>query len=92
MHPATWAAFTVEPRHEIFLKKISLLCNFSATAAVSSISLHNLKSSPESTYRAVEKVPPLSMRGVDDPGDPRPMAVLHYQNQIFVKKDGCCNE
>ena len=42
-HPAKWAAFTVEPRRKILLrKKLTLLCNFSATAVISSISLHNL--------------------------------------------------
>ena len=54
MHPATRAAFTVEPRHEMFFfLKVSLLYNFSVTEAASSISFHNLESSPELTYRAV---------------------------------------
>ena len=54
-----------------FKKKtfLPVLCNFSATAVVSSTSLHNFKSSPESTYRGVMEVPPLSTRGVDDPGE-----------------------
>ena len=44
----------VKPRREDFLKKkLSLLCNFSATAAISPISFHKSKSSPESPYRAV---------------------------------------
>ena len=71
-HPAKWAAFTVEPRCEILLRKklfLPVLCDFSATAVVSSISLHNLKLSTESTYRGVMEVPPLSTRGVDDPGE-----------------------
>ena len=68
MHPATRAAFTVEPRHEMFFFfKVSLLYNFSVTEAASSISFHNLESSPEPTYRAVVEVPPISSRGVDDP-------------------------
>ena len=41
--PCDTAAFTVEPWH----------CHLSVTAAVSSISFHNLESSPELTYRAV---------------------------------------
>ena len=38
-------------------------------AVVSSISLHKLKSSPESTYRGVVEVTSVSTRGVDDPGE-----------------------
>ena len=63
MHPATRAAISIEPRHEIFKK--NLLYNFSVTAAESSISFHNLESSPEPTYQAVVEVPPLLTKGVD---------------------------
>ena len=80
-HPAKWAAFTVEPRREILLRKklfLLVLCNFSATAVVSSISLYNLKLSPESTYRGVVEAPPLSTRGVDDPGE----LVLDKRNSL----------
>ena len=51
----------VKPRREIFFEKKSILCSaiFSAAAAISSITFHKSKSSPECTYRAVVEVPPL---------------------------------
>ena len=57
-------------REDFFKKKLSLLYNFSATAAISPISFHKSKS-PESPYRAVVEVPPLTTRGVtvDHPGE-----------------------
>ena len=60
-----------------FKKKLSLLCRFSATEGVSSMSFHKLKRSPESTYRAVVEVQlVLSTRGV----------ILALPNQIFLKQ------